>query len=98
MSDDAPKHDESHEGREYPKCPEPHISLEFPVFPVSKGQDLEAELKGLATRNACTCARDSVERKRFKLARDVTAVEKRIGRALTPDELTRTLDQWYWLS
>ena len=68
------------------------------MFPVSKGQGLEAELKGLAARNACTCAGDSADRKRFKLARDVTAIEKRTGRALTPDQLTLTLDQWYWLS
>ena len=99
MSGHAPKHAESHEGRECLECREfVHVFPEYPVFPVSEGQDLEAELKGLAARNACTCAGDSAERKRFKLARDVTAIEKRIGRALTPDELTRTLDQWYWLS
>jgi hypothetical protein len=89
---------ESHEGRECLKCPEVHVFPECLVFPVSEGQDLESELKGLAARNACTRMGDNPDRKRFKLARDVTAIKKRIGRALTPDELTRTLDQWYWLS
>src|SRR5262249_12048596 len=89
---------ESHEGRECLKCPVPRAFPQFRMFPVSEGQDLESELKGLAARNACTCAGHNADRKRFKLARDVTAVEKRIGRALTPDELTPTLDQWYWLS
>ena len=42
---------ESHEGRECHKCPEPHVSPESLVSPVSEGQDVEAELKGLAERN-----------------------------------------------
>jgi hypothetical protein len=56
--------------------------------------ELEKELKGLATRNACTSAGDVPDKKRFKLARDVSAAEKRIGRDLTPAELRRTCDKW----
>jgi hypothetical protein len=95
---------ESHEGREYPKSPTFPKSLASPcvscvsVSPVSEGQgsdkELEKELAGLAMRNACTCADDVPEKKRFKLARDVSAVEKRIGRDLTPAELRRTCDKW----
>jgi hypothetical protein len=68
------------------------------VSPVSEGQrldkELEKELKGLAARNACACAGDTAERKRFKLARDVKGVEKAIGRELTTAELRRTCDEW----
>ena len=49
-------------------------------------------------RNACTSEDDSAARKRFKLARDVKAVEKRIGRELIAAELMLASDQWYWLS
>jgi hypothetical protein len=92
---------------EYPKSLETLKSPESPKFPcvscvsvspVSEGQsldkELEKELKGLAMRNACTCADDVPEKKRFKLARDVSAVEKRIGRDLTPAEVRRTCDKW----
>jgi hypothetical protein len=93
---------------EYPKSPK---SPKFPkslaspcvscvsVSPVSEGQgvngELEKELKGLATRNACTSAGDVPEKKRFKLARDVRAVEERIGRELTTAAVERVLDEWY---
>ena len=95
---------ESHEGREYPKSPKFPKSLASPcvscvsVSPVSEGQglngELEKELKGLATRNACTRAEDAPQKKRFKLARDLVAVEKRIGRDLTLAEIKRTCDKW----
>jgi hypothetical protein len=65
---------------------------------VSEGQsldkELEKELTALAVRNACTCAEDRAERKRFKLARDVSGVEKEIGRKLTMAELRLTCDEW----
>jgi hypothetical protein len=65
---------------------------------VSEGQgvngELEKELKDLAMRNACTCADDVPDKKRFNLARDVSAVEKKISRDLTPAELRRTCDKW----
>jgi hypothetical protein len=69
-----------------------------PVSPVSEGQcldkELDKELKALTARNACTRAEDKAERKRFKLARDVAGVEKKIGRKLTMTELKRTCDEW----
>jgi hypothetical protein len=49
---------------------------------------------GLATRNACTSAGDVPEKKRFELARDLAAVQKRIGRDLTLTEIKRTCDKW----
>jgi hypothetical protein len=92
------------------KSPESPKSPEFPkslasscvsyvsVSPVSEGQglngELEKELEGLARRNACTRAEDVPEKKRFKLARDMKAVEKRIGRDLTLAEIKRTCDKW----
>jgi hypothetical protein len=102
------------ESREYPELPESHGSLSIPespcvscvsvspVSPVSKGQgldkELEKELKDLSERNACTRAGDTAGRKRFKLARDVRAVEKRIGRELTISELMPVFDGWHRLS
>jgi hypothetical protein len=59
---------ESHEGLECLKCPEPHVC---PVSPVSKGQEVEKELGGLAVGNACTRVGDDAESKFFKFARDV---------------------------
>jgi hypothetical protein len=41
---------------------------------------------------------DKAERKRFNLARDVRAVEKRSGRKLTTAELVRALNEWYRIS
>jgi hypothetical protein len=89
---------------EYPKSPKFPKSLASPcvscvsVSPVFEGQglngELEKELEGLARRNACTRAEDVPEKKRFKLARDVRAVEKRIGRDLTVAEIRRTCDKW----
>jgi hypothetical protein len=65
---------------------------------VSEGQgldkELEKELNALAARNACTRAEAKAERKRFKLARDVSGVEKKIGRKLAMAELRRTCDEW----
>jgi hypothetical protein len=92
--------------REYPAFPKSPESLsicvsESPcvsVSPVSEGQcldkELEKELKALATRNACRRAEDSGERKRFKLARDVAGIEKKIGSKLPMAELRRTCDEW----
>jgi CHC2-type zinc finger protein len=81
--------------RESPGSPE---YPESPVYPMSNGQGLdkgmEKDLKDLAARNACTRADDVPEKKRFKLARDVRAVEKRIGRELTTAELVRTCEEW----
>jgi hypothetical protein len=90
---------ESHECPEWPVSPKSPV---FPVSPVSEGQELDAELqKGLqqlATRNACESAKDVPEEKRFNLARNIRALEKKLGRELTPDEGSITCRQWYWLS
>ena len=95
MSDGALKPDESHEGRECLKCPEPHV---FPKYPVSKGQEVEKELGRLAVRNACTRVGDDAESKFFNFARDVRGLEKAIGRKLTTAERTLAFDEWYYLS
>jgi hypothetical protein len=80
--------------------PLPHVSPEshgFPVYPVSNSQDLEKELETLAKLNACA-ARNTARQKRFKLERDLTAVQKRIARELSPDELIKAFDEWYRVS
>src|SRR5215469_13775307 len=65
-------------------------SREYPVSPVSNGQtvaqhqlgpELQAELKALAARNACT-GRTRPEDSSWQLARDLKAVAKRIDRKL----------------
>jgi hypothetical protein len=79
------------------ECPMSPKSLECPmspVSPVSNGQELEKELKDLAVGNACKRAGDRAERKRFKLARDLRALEKTIGRELIPVEVRQACDEW----
>ena len=61
---------------------------------MSNSQELESELAELAKINACT-ARNIARKRRFKLARDLAGVEKRIGRKLSPDELMKTVDNWH---
>jgi hypothetical protein len=78
----------SHGSPESPKCP---------VYPVSNGQGLEEELKGLATRNACT-ERNTARKRRWQLLRDLRAVEVRLGRELNTPELMLALYEWYRLS
>jgi CHC2 zinc finger len=99
--------------REYPKSPDSPrfpeslsvLVSESPcvsVSHVSNGQGLDGEkqrlLKSFAARNACTRAGGNADRKRFKLARDVRAVEKGIGRELSIDELMISFDEWHRLS
>jgi len=91
-SHEYPKSLTSRESPESPEFPE------YPVSPVSNGQALEEELKGLAARNACTRAADKAGRKRFKLARDVKALENRNGRELSPADLIGVFNEWYRLS
>jgi CHC2 zinc finger len=89
-----------------PKSPESPCVSVSPVYLVSEGhcsdKKLEKELKGLATRNACTRPFKPLtragDRERFELARHVRAVEERIGRELSIDELTPALNEWYRLS
>jgi hypothetical protein len=73
------------------KVPECHG---FPVYPVSRSQELEKELLQLAKHNACTATGTARER-RFKLLRDLAAVEKQICRKLIPDEIMKTFDAWH---
>ena len=80
--------------------PLPHVSPEshgFPVYPVSNCQGLGKELQALARRNACV-ARDSARTRRWKLMQDLAAVQKRIERELSADELLKTFDEWYCAS
>jgi hypothetical protein len=77
--------------------PPPHVSPEshgFPVYPVSSSQELEKELEELAKRNACT-ARDTARVMRWKLERDLLAVQKRISRKLDLDKLMKSFDNWH---
>src|SRR5262249_54426526 len=54
-------------------------------------------LKALAARNACT-QRNSARIRRWQLVRGLRAVEKGIGRELSPGELIPVFDEWYRLS
>jgi CHC2 zinc finger len=90
-----PKSHEYPKRLRFPECRKSPKYHESPVYPMSNGQGLEEELKGLAARNACTHAGDRAPRKRFKLARDLRALEKRNQRALPTAELVGVLDEWY---
>jgi len=72
-------------------------SPECPVSPVSNGQGLDEELKGVSVRNACN-ERRTAKKGLWQLARDVRAVEKRNGRRLANSELMQLFDEWYRLS
>jgi hypothetical protein len=80
--------------------PPPHVSPEchgFPVYPVSSSQELEQELENLGKCNACA-ARDTARIRRWKLLQDLAAVQQRIARELSADELLKTFDEWYCAS
>jgi hypothetical protein len=68
---------------------------------MSNGQGLDGEtekvLKALAARNACT-ERNTARKRRFKLVRDLRAIEKGIGRALEIADLMVAFKEWYRLS
>jgi hypothetical protein len=77
--------------------PLPHVSPEshgFPVYPVSNSEELDKELQELAKRNACV-TRHTARTTRWKLERDLIAVQKGIDRELNIDELVRTFDEWH---
>ena len=96
--------------REYPALPDSPESLSILVSespcvsvpPVSEGQGLDAKrqrfLESLAVDNACARAGENAERKRFKLARYMRAIEKAIGRQLGADELSVAFTKWHQLS
>jgi hypothetical protein len=83
---------------ESPELPASHKSPCVSVSPVSEGQGVEQELKRLAMANACTCAEDNAKAKRFKLARDLCSVEKKIGRKLSTTEVRVASDEWERIS
>jgi hypothetical protein len=84
-----------------PKSPECHVSLGYPVSPVSEGQVADGELdklvKGTAAQNACTQL-NTARTRRFKLLRDLKAVQKQIRRKLQIAELMIAFDEWHRLS
>jgi hypothetical protein len=96
-----PKSHECRKSLGSPEClesPKYHESL---VYPMSNGQGLNRDtgkvLKALASRNACT-ERNTARKKRFKLVRDLRAIEKGIGRELEIADLMVAFNEWYRLS
>jgi hypothetical protein len=87
----SPECPESPDPRELPESPE---SLCVSVSPVSNGQGLEEELKGLAARCACR-ASDVAARRRFELARGIRALEKQKSRKLTTGERMLAFNAWH---
>jgi hypothetical protein len=66
----------------------------FLCIPVSKSQKLAQELEQLAIRNSCT-ERNTARKRRWKLVRDLIAMEKRISRKLNPNELMQVFGEWH---
>jgi hypothetical protein len=58
---------------------------------------MDKRLKALAAQNACTQL-NTARTRRFKLLRDLKAVEKEIGRKLQVAELAIAFDEWHTLS
>jgi hypothetical protein len=99
-----PKSREYRKSRAFPEYPKSPVYLKSPVSPVSPvsngqglGKKLEKELKDLATRNAYT-ERSTARKRRWRLLRDLRAVQERIARKLTTVELVQVFDEWYPLS
>jgi DNA primase (bacterial type) len=90
-SHECPKFPRSHASPKPPKYPG------FPVYPMSNGQGLKNKLEELAARNACT-EPNTARKRRFKLVRDLRAVERGIGRELEIAELMLAFNEWYRLS
>ena len=67
------------------------------MYPVSNSHEFEKALEELAVGNACT-ELDTARKRRWKLVRDLNAVEKTIARKLNPGELMRTFNKWYCVS
>ena len=96
-----PKSHECRKSLGSPKClesPKYHESL---VYPMSNGQGLNGQrekvLKTLAAQNACT-EPNTARKRRFKLVRDLKAIEKGIGRQLETADLMLAFNEWYRLS
>jgi hypothetical protein len=96
-----PKSHECRKSLGSPEClvsPKYHKSL---VYPMSNGQGLNGEtekvLKTLAAHNACT-ERNTARKRRFKLVRDLKAIETGIGRELEIADLMVAFNEWHRLS
>jgi len=94
----------SSKSREYPKfpaslnnCVTESLSNCVSVSLCPEGQSLEAELRALAMKNACTpgC---SVSKRHFKLARGLKALARQINCQLTPAEIRIASNEWCRLS
>ena len=87
--------------REYPDCLISPGFPECPVSPVSEGQvvdgELEKTLRALPAQDACTQF-NTARTRRFKLLRDLKAMQKQIGRKLHSAELAIAFDEWHGLS
>jgi CHC2 zinc finger len=96
-SHEYPKPPHSRKSPVPPGCPEPPKSPKCLGYPVSEGQGLEEELKALAARDACT-QHTTAKKGLWQLARDLRAMDKRIGRKLANTELMLTFGEWHRLS
>jgi hypothetical protein len=81
---------------ESPEQPEAPKYLGSPVPPVSVGHD-EKALKMLGTANACK-AQNTARKRLWQLARDLSALEKKVKRELEIAEIIVACDEWYRLS
>ena len=75
----------------FPVVPTSHV---FPASPVS---NLEQDLKALGVRNACV-GPNTARKKRFKLLRDLAAIEKSLGVKLTHHQRMDVFNSWYGAS
>lgn len=82
---------------ESPEQPESPKYLGSPVPPVSVGHDDEKALRVLAERNACK-AQNTARKALWQLARDLSALEKKIKRELEIAEIIVPCAEWYRLS
>jgi hypothetical protein len=85
------------QSREYPRSHESPKSHGYPVSPVSNGQELAEVVRARAAHNACK-KRGTASKALFQLARDLRAVEKRIGREAEVAELMPFFEEWYRIS
>ena len=71
-----------------------HVFPVSPVSPVSEDSDLSDRLTQLAKVNRCETL-GTARTRRFKLLRDLAALELQIQRKLTPAEMTYAFDVWH---
>ena len=83
-----------------PRTPKSPVGPESPGFlvpPVSVGHDDEKALKMLAGCNACK-AQNTARKRLWQLARDLSALEKKVKRELKIAEIIVAFGEWYQLS